>query len=293
MKMANEHHAWLSFMLAACLWFPLVLRAQGVVAPEDFQIVIEGARVEINGIHVEWPVSIQKLTEIIGERPRTFLPDNTDWVWDNYGISILSYRNRKYDPPKLSKTLGNELVVYIRKKIRPPYLKDEFRPKHNFRGTLIVDGVRITPGMTVAEINAKKRGRAFYQRPAWWKFKSYANFPDRKDAVMKMLFKVHKDLTVNRFYIWLWEYHDLPTEEKVEPVIPRPEMSEEEERFWDLREKMVKLIEEDNIPEIEKLRRFMLLLHKKEKMKEDDRKIIEGYEQRIKDGESRKEQAAH
>ncbi len=209
------------------------------IAPEDLHIVIEGSRVEINGVPIEWPVQISKITKILGEKPR-IIGDSYAWIWDDYGFKFLPFdEGTKED----RYTKGNELTIHIREKAPFGKYTDATFPhaKHNFRGTLIIDGVQITPQLTISEFNARKRGRPFHQRPQKWKFKSFARIEGKPvPAVLKFYANVYDDLTIRYISIWYKEHKPLSKEERREienldiwgmPKRKVTPMTEEEKRF--------------------------------------------------------------
>ncbi len=207
------------------------------IAPEDLHIVIEGSRIEFNGMPIELPIDIKKIEQIIGEKPRK-LSYSTSWIWDNYGFKFYAYKDGTEEEKK---TKGNTLSIFIRKKTLPIKNSESARPEYNFRGTLIIDGVQITPQLTMPEFNARKRGRPFHQRPQKWKFTSHARIEGRpKPASMQFYANVHDDLTIRYISIWYEEYEPLTEEERREienldiwgmPKRKVTPMTEEEKRF--------------------------------------------------------------
>lgn len=285
---------YIGMLFVFYLWTVSLLHAYESIQPEDLQIVIDGGRVEVNRSSLEWPVSIAEFTKIVGEEPRTDQSGGV-WIWDSYGIKFLSYKGGTKEERN---TKGNELTIYIKDY---PDSDDsdgyyESRPKYNFRGTLVIDGVRITKNMTVKDVNKKKRGRKFSKRPQWWRFTTYSKIPGRDNAELIMLAKVFEDLTIRNIYIWYEEIKQIPENnenKKIQSSLSQEIISEETKLRLKRYKRYAPLIEADSIPETEKTRRtMMILLYNDDELEDEDRKIIKKYEKQLKD-EERQSVPAH
>ena len=287
MNCRTSHFSLVVMLMVFCLWAVSELHAYEEIQPEELRIVIEGGRVEVNGFSLEWPVSIAEFTEIVGEDPRTD-PSGGVWIWDSYGIKFLSYKGGTKEERN---TKGNELTIYIKDY---PDGDDsdgyyESRPKYNFRGTLVIDGVRITKNMTVKDVNKKKRGRKFSKRPQWWRFITYSKIPGRDNAELIMLAKVFEDLTIRNIYIWYEEIKQIPKNnenKKIQSSLSQEIISEETKSRLKRYKRYAPLIEADTIPETEKTRRtMMILLYNDDELEDEDRKIIKRYENLLQEQE--------
>jgi hypothetical protein len=146
------------------LFLSLLLTSAAVqdIPPENTLTVgINGEEISIKGKRFLLPAKSEDLQQLLGKPSREAKLTNTVLTWDDLGIVAYLYP-------------GTEIVRAVTVAFtQKENAKEEYSywPKKMFGGKLIVDGVRVLPGSSVAQINANKAGKPFEQdnnfRPFW------------------------------------------------------------------------------------------------------------------------------
>lgn len=162
----------------------------------------------MNSQPIHLPQPIDNVIEKLSPYSRFAEKGNDIYTWDNLGFLFWSKPHKK---------IANQLGVYIRKK--RPVEEDKFsptgtrfidsRPKQDFSGTLILDGVKITRTITFEALNAKKTGPKFNGTHWADQFKYYSKVPGTGQSYRVIVY-LHEDRTIN--------YVEIVYEEKIDSI---------------------------------------------------------------------------
>lgn len=160
-----------------------------------YNITLQAGRLTINGQHLPMPMPVHEVTQKIGDYSRFAAKGNDIYTWDAHGFKLWSRPNKQ--------TIF-EIGIYIKKK--KPVAKDrtlasgqlfiDSRPKQDFSGTFILDGVNITQRLTFETLNAKKSGSKF-NRTHWAdQFKYYSKIADTGQSYRVIVY-LNENRTIN------------------------------------------------------------------------------------------------
>lgn len=128
----------------------------------QYTITLQEGRLTIIDHPLQLPLPVDKVTNKIGMYSRFVDKANDIYTWDEHGYKLWSRPN---------KNTIYQIGVYIRKKPKANYLNYvedyvDSRPKQDFSGKFILDGVTITQKITFERLNAKKTDQKF-RRTHW------------------------------------------------------------------------------------------------------------------------------
>lgn len=160
----------------------------------QYVIILEDSVLYINKQKISLPTSIENITKITGSFSRFEEQANDIYTWDNDGFIFWS---------KYNETTTYQIGIYIRK--AKPLEPDSFspsgtrftdsRPRDDFSGTFILDGVNITKTLTFETLNAKKKGTKFNRTPFSDQYKYYSKIPGT-DRYYRVIAYIHQNRTI-------------------------------------------------------------------------------------------------
>ena len=159
-----------------------------------FEIVFEDNTLYINKNKIVLPMPIDDLEKQIGSYSRFEEQANDIYTWDNNGFIFWSKYNEK---------TAYQIGIYIRKS--KPLEPDSFspsgtrftdsRPRDDFTGTFILDGVKITKILTLEQLNANKKGAKFHRTPFSDQYIYYSELPGT-DRYYRVIAYIHQNRTI-------------------------------------------------------------------------------------------------
>ncbi len=202
MHQTTQSLMFLLLVWTICLAPPLsAAEATGALDPEKLAIVFQDGALEINGTLVSLPTKIENITALLGKQSRFAEKANDAYVWDELGVKVLSAPGTK---------TASTFSVYIRK--RKPVEKDRYlpsgrlyvdsRPKSDFTGTLIIDGVHITPALKFWELNAYKTGTPFRRSYRAHRYRFIGKVKNAQDRRFAIIAHLHDDRTIRKIEIY-------------------------------------------------------------------------------------------
>jgi hypothetical protein len=218
-----------SLLAILALLFPVIALSDSPIAQNvdtAFEIKLENGTLSIQNHPLPLPQPIDEITPQIGPYTRFSEKANDIYTWDNHGFILWSQPGKK--------TIF-EIGVYIRKK--KPVEEDSFsptgrrfvdsRPKRDFSGTFILDGVEVTPTMTFETLNARKSGEKF-NRTHWAdQFKYYSTVPGTGQSYRVIVY-LHEDRTISSIEIVYEGVYEAP------PRAPETsKQKDEDSKLWE------------------------------------------------------------
>ncbi len=199
MHQTTQSVMFLLLVWTICLAPPLsAAEATGALEPEKLAIVFQDGALEINGTLVSLPTKIENISALLGKQSRFSEKASDVYTWDELGVKVLSEPGTK---------TASTFSVYIRKKPKADYLKYvedyiDSRPTQNFTGTLIIDGVHITPALKFWELNAYKTGTPF-RRSHWaHRYRFIGKVKNAQDRRFAIIAHLHDDRTIREIEIY-------------------------------------------------------------------------------------------
>lgn len=121
-------------------------------ATEKTSVEVRGSKFYLNGNVVKLPVAVSAIEKIIGRPDRTMEGARKVSTWDKLGLI-------GYQPTESDEFIEIGVILNIAENAF------DFMPATLYRGSLIVDGVKITSASTLNAVNRQKKGGKFNAIP--------------------------------------------------------------------------------------------------------------------------------